>query len=269
MAKRKFHRDFSHELGVEIMARGLLVVLAFLCALPAAAMAESTAPIDEQAVDPRALKIIQAMSDRLAGAKRLSFRARAVYDVPGKDKTPIYYATVSDVYFARPNTLRVVTIADQPMHELVYDGKQVAVFSPLENTLATGPAPGTIEDAIRRVEEGGVDLPFADVLLNDSYKNFSEGLLSAFVIGQSNAVGGSTTDVVSITSADAHAQLWIGARDHLPRQIWVTYTKAPGNPRHTIEFSGWRLNGPSRASYFPRRLLARATRTEFPASKTP
>src|SRR6185436_11575112 len=100
MAKRKFHRDFSHELGLEIMARGLLVVLAFLCALPAAAMAESTAPTDEQAVDPKALKIIQAMSDRLAGAKRLSFRARAVYDVPGKDKTPIYYATMSDVYFA-------------------------------------------------------------------------------------------------------------------------------------------------------------------------
>jgi hypothetical protein len=252
------------------MAGRVLVVLAFLCALPLAALAQGTAPGTEgPAVDPKALELLKAMSDRLSSARRLSFRARAIYDVPGKDKTPIYYATVSDVYFARPNTLRVVTIADQPMHELVYDGKQVAVFSPLENTLATGPAPGTIEDAIRRVEEGGVDLPFADVLLNDSYKNFSEGLVSAFVIGQSNAVGGSTTDVVSITSADAHAQLWIGARDHLPRQIWVTYTKAPGNPRHTIEFSGWRLNGPSRASYFPRRLLARATRTEFPASKTP
>jgi hypothetical protein len=252
------------------MARRVLVVLAFLCVLPAAAIAQSTpVPAAEPAVDPKALKIIQAMSDRLTSAKRLSFRARAVYDVPGKDKTPIYYATISDVYFARPNTLRVITVADQPMHELVYNGKQVAVFSPTENTLATGPAPDTIEGAIRHVEDGGIDLPFADVLLNDSYKNFSEGLTSAFVIGRSNAIGGTRTDVVSITSADAHAQLWIGARDHLPRQIWVTYTKAPGAPRHTIEFSGWRLNGPSRSGFFPRRLVARATRTAFPASKTP
>ncbi len=251
------------------MARGVLVVLAFLCALPAAWLTRSTAHAEEPAVEPAALKIIQAMSDRLASARRLSFRARAVYDVPGKDQTPIYYATLSDVYFARPNILRVITVADQPMHELLYDGKQVAVFSPAENTLATGPAPDTIEGAIRRVEEGGIDLPFADVLLNDSYKNFSDGLTSAFVIGRSNAVGATTTDIVSITSPEAHAQLWIGARDQLPRQIWVTYTKAPGNPRHTIEFSGWRLNGPSRSGYFPRRLVARAKRTEFPASKSP
>src|SRR5262245_18013999 len=207
------------------MASRVLVVLAFLCALPAAALAQGAAAATEgPAVDPKALEIIKAMSDRLSSARRLSFRAQAVYDVPGKDKTPIYYATVSDVYFARPNMLRVMTIADGPMSELAYDGKDVAVFSPSENTLASGSAPDTIEGAIRLVEEGGVDLPFADVLLNDSYKNFSEGLTSAFIIGQSNAVGGTKTDIVSITSPDALAQLWIGARDRLPPQIWVTYT---------------------------------------------
>jgi hypothetical protein len=252
------------------MARSVLVVLAFLCLLPAAALAQNASPAAEgPAVDPKALAIIEAMSDRLASARRLSFRARAVYDVPGKDKTPVYYATVSDVYFARPSTLRVMTVADGPMSELAYDGKQVAVFSPAENTLATGPAPDTIEGAIRLVEEGGVDLPFADVLLSDPHKSFSEGLTSAFIVGQSNAVGGTRTDVVSITSPDAHAQLWIGARDRLPRQIWVTYTKAPGNPRHIVEFFGWRLNGPPRRGFFPRGVLARATRTSFPASKTP
>src|SRR5262245_19553908 len=189
--------------GFHIMTRGILVVLAFLCALPAAAQSQSTTPpaADEPAVDPKALKIIEAMSERLANARRLSFRARAVYDVPGKDKTPIYYSTVSDVFFARPNKLRVITVADQPMHEFVYDGRQVAVFSPTENTLATGPAPDTVEGAIRRLEDGGIDLPFADVLLNDSYKNFTEGLTSAFVIGKSNALGGTRTDVVSITSS--------------------------------------------------------------------
>jgi hypothetical protein len=252
------------------MASRVLVVLAFLCALPAAALAQGAAPAAEgPAVDPKALEIIKAMSNRLSSARRLSFRARAVYDVPGKDKTPIYYATVSDVYFARPNMLRVMTIADGPMSELAYDGKEVAVFSPSENTLASGPAPDTIEGAIRLVEEGGVDLPFADVLLNDSYKNFSEGLTSAFIIGQSSAVGSTKTDIVSITSPDAHAQLWIGVRDRLPRQIWVTYSKAPGNPRHAVEFFGWRLNGPPRSSYFPRRVLARANRTSFPPPKAP
>jgi hypothetical protein len=252
------------------MARRILVVLALLCALPAAALAQSAAPAAEgPAVDPKALEIIKEMSDRLSSARRLSFRARAVYDVPGKDKTPIYYATVSDVFFARPNMLRVMTVADGPMSELAYDGKEIAVFSPKENTLASGPAPDTIEGAIRHVEEGGIDLPFADVLLNDSYKNFSEGLTSAFVIGQSVAVGATRTDIVSISSPDAHAQLWIGARDRLPRQIWVTYTKAPGSPRHVVEFFGWRLDGPPRGSFFPRRVLARATRTSFPPPKAP
>ena len=152
------------------MTRWVLVVLVCLCLVPEVALSQTAAPAAPSgatAVDPKALEILKQMSDRLASARRLSFRAQAVYDVPGKDAVPVFYATVSDVYFARPNTLRVITVADGPFSELLYDGKQVAVFSPAENTLASGPAPDTIEAAIRMVEEGGVDLPFADVLLND------------------------------------------------------------------------------------------------------
>ena len=71
-----------------------------------------------------------------------------------------------------------------------------------------------------------------------------EGLTSAFVIGQSKLVGGTTTDMVALANDHVQAQIWIGSDDKLPRQLWLTLTHAPQKPLRMTEFSDWKLDQP-------------------------
>ena len=77
---------------------------------------------------------------------------------------------------------------------------------------------------------------------------------SAFVIGKSTLVGGTATDVLSVSDEAVHLQIWIGAEDKLPRPIWATAADDPDEPRHMVEFSYWKLGGDvEKESFTPKR----------------
>jgi hypothetical protein len=81
-----------------------------------------------------------------------------------------------------------------------------------------------------------------DFIVDDPYAAITENLTSAFVMGQSKAVGGTTTDIIAIANPDFQAQLWIGAKDKLPRLVWLNPTNGKEKSRSMIEFSNWRLD---------------------------
>ena len=84
--------------------------------------------------------------------------------------------------------------------------------------------------------------PFIDFIVADPYKDIAETLKTAFVVGQSNVVGGTLTDMVAIASDTVQAEIWIGASDHLPRMIRAVFPQEPGNKRYETDFSNWQLN---------------------------
>ncbi len=199
---------------------------------------------DHPAIEPAALAILKAASDKLAQAKTISFVARGAFDVPARNGQPLFYLTRSEVLLARPNKLRVIVPGDGPPSEFYFDGKEIAVFTPDSDLIATAKAPGTLDQALEHIyEKAGVYFPFVDFIVADPYKALTEGLTSAFVIGQSKLVGDATTDIVSISDPHVHLQIWIGAEDKLPRLIWATAADGPDKPRHSVEFSDWRLDG--------------------------
>ena len=68
----------------------------------AAASSEAAHP----AIEPAALEILKAMSEKFASAKRISFVAHGAFDVPARDGQPLFYYTRSEVLLVRPNKLR-------------------------------------------------------------------------------------------------------------------------------------------------------------------
>jgi hypothetical protein len=89
------------------------------------------------------------------------------------------------------------------------------------------------------------------------YASFTSHALTAFVIGQSEIVGGVTTDVVAITDGRMQWQLWIGTDDKLPRLIWSTPADMPPKPRVMVAFSNWRTGGAVDAGSFKTRARRR------------
>jgi hypothetical protein len=210
---------------------------------PAKSMSKEAPPAVRMELEPKAMDILKAACSRLAAARAMSFTAVVTYESPSRLGTPLAYTTKSEVTLQRPDKLRVVTLGDGPASEFYYDGKTMTAFSPGENLVAVAEAPPTIDAALKAAyDSAAIYFPFTDVMVTDPYKDLSDGLILAFYIGQSNVVGGTTTDMVAFANDNVFAQIWIGAEDKMPRMIRAVYRTDAARLRHQLELSNWQLD---------------------------
>jgi hypothetical protein len=204
---------------------------------------ESAVAAFQPGLEPKAIEILKAASARLAAAQSMAFTAVVSYEGPSLLGPPLIYSTKSEVTLRRPNKLKVITLGDGPPSEFYYDGKHMMAFAPKENLVAVADAPPTIDGALAAAYAGAaIYYPFSDVIVADPYKDFSDGLTTAFYIGRSTVVGGTTTDMVAMATKDVFAQIWIGVEDKLPRRLYAVYLNDPARLRHVLELSNWELN---------------------------
>ncbi len=240
--------------GIAAFAAALLFS-GFAVSAPAETAPAAGEDAAHPAIEQAALDILKATSDKLAAARTLSFHTLGAFDVPARNGQPLFYYVRSEVLLARPNKLRVIVPGDGPPSEFYFDGTTAAVFQPKEDLIAIAEVHGSLEEMLEKMyQKAGIYFPFVDFLVSDPYKALTDGLTGAFVIGKSTMVGGTTTDVLSISDENVHLQIWIGAEDKLPRLIWATAADSPDKPRHMVEFSDWKLNGEiAENSFAPRR----------------
>jgi hypothetical protein len=233
-------------------------------AKPAKASKKAPAPAVEPVLEPKALEILKAASDRLAAAHAMRFTAVISYESASRLGPPLVYTTTSEVTLQRPDKLRVITPGDGPASEFYYDGKTMMAFEPAANLVAIADAPPTIDAALRAAyDAAAIYFPFTDVIVTDPYKGLAEGLQHAFYIGQSRVVGGTTTDMVAIVNHWVFEQLWIGADDKLPRKVRAVFLADPARLRHEMELSQWQLDPTVPAEAFASSSATSATRIAF------
>ena len=207
------------------------------------APSQAPPPPDHPAIESQALAILQATSKRLTSAHSFSFTAISTYESPAANGQPLYYTTRSEVTLLRPNYLLVSTPGDGPASDFVYDGKTMSAYSPAENLLAVAGAPPTIDAMLKSAYDiAAIYFPFADILVSDPYKDLSDGLTSAFVVGQSHVVDDTVTDIVAIANPNVQAEIWIGVDDGLPRMVRATYPKDPAHIRYEVQLMHWRTD---------------------------
>ncbi len=212
-------------------------------AKPPAAKAQKPAPV-KLVLEPRAMELLKAASERLAAAKSLSFTAVVSYEYPSQLGPPILYTVRYDVAMQRPDKLRVIIPGDGPASEFYYDGKTMTAFAPAENLVAVADAPPTIEGALKAAfQKADIYYPFTDLLVADPYAALTEGAILAFYIGPSGTVGGVKTEMVAWANRDVFLQIWIGAEDKLPRRVRAIYRDDPTNLRHQLDLSDWQIDG--------------------------
>jgi len=215
-------------------------------------------------LEPRAIALLQACSDRLAAAKSLSFIAVELLEQPSREGHPIAYATQSEVVLQRPNRLAVITTGDGPASEFYYDGSKVAAYAPADNLLAIADAPPTIDATLEAIyHTAGIYFPFTDLIVADPYKDMAEGLKLAYYVGQSSVVEGMTTDVVAYIDNDVFVQAWIGTEDRLPHRVRAVFLNDPEHLRHDLELSNWQLDLPTSTDTFMPAHAESATRIPF------
>jgi hypothetical protein len=227
----------------------------------------------EPAIEPKAMEILKASCKVLAGAKAMAFDALSTYEKYARNGQPLFFSTLNRVTMERPNKLRVITPGDGTPDEFYYDGKTMMAYVPSEDLVAIAQAPPTIDRMVDAAwAKSGTYFPFVDVILADPCAGI-EGhkLTSAFFIGQSKLVGGTTTDMVAVAGPAIQAQFWIGAEDRLPRMVKVVYPQEPARVLYETEFSNWRLLERAEAGSFASEKAAKGKPIEFrpPAAREP
>lgn len=221
-------------------------------------------------LEPRAMELLKAVSDRLAAARTLQFTAVAGYEYPSKLGPPILYSVRYDVVMQRPDKLRILMPGDGPASEFTVDGRQMIAYAPAENLAAIADAPPTVEAALLAAfKTAGIYFPFVDLLAADPYKALTEGAELAFVVGPSNLVGGVKTDMVVWANPDVFLQIWIGSDDKLPRRVRAIFRNDPLGLRHELDLSDWKLDAPVAQELFVTAKAQSAGRMPFKAPGPP
>jgi hypothetical protein len=83
------------------------------------AYAQGSKPV----LEPKAIELLKAASNRLAAAHTMSFTTVVIEESPSRMGIPLAYTTKSDVVMQRPDKLRVITLNDGPASEFYYDRK--------------------------------------------------------------------------------------------------------------------------------------------------
>jgi len=253
----------------------LITVLLFALAIIASAQTKSQpkkaaskkAAAAEQAppaLEPKAIEILKATSAKLAAAKTVSFNAVELFESASRQSHPLAYTTKYEVKMSRPNKLRVINAGDGPASEFYYDGKTIMAYAPAEDLLAVADAPPTIDATLEAIyHDIGTYFPFTDLLISDPYKDMQPGLELAYYIGQSQVVGGVTTDIVAYVDGGVFIQAWIGAEDKLPRMVRAVYVDDPLQLRHELQISDWQLDSGLSDDTFATAKSATAKRIKF------
>ena len=188
------------------------------------------------AADGKAL--LMEMATTLAQAQQFTVTISAKYDAVQESGEKIEYSEQRKVTIQRPNHLRVeAQQSDGDKSCLIFDGKNITLFSETENVYSLTSHPGNIDEAVLYAGgQMGIRIPLARMLVT-SLPQELEKMVSEVKYVEKNILA-TPLDHIAVRSDDVDMQLWIGA-DKLPRRIVLTYKNAPGQPQFRADFSDW------------------------------
>ena len=190
--------------------------------------------------EERAAKRVEAMASFLAKAPRFRVAADCTYDVVQDSGEKIEFGEKRVMTLRRPDRAHIeVTRRDGLRRNLVFDGRQIAVFDLDQKVYATAAKAGTLDAAFDYYKHDlNMRLPLSELLASDLPKRVG-AMGDARLVGE-ETVNGVATDHVALRGDTADIQLWIArAGDPLPQRLVITYRTAEGQPQFEAMLSSW------------------------------
>ncbi len=244
--RHRIHRIF------EVFALTLLVVVNINCSTAKkldsveATSKPEVAPVKDQ----RAIDELKNIGKALSAANSIQFRAVTMSPVRGPNEQWVHVFSTSDVKLQRPNQLFIATGGDAFPQKFYFDGTYLAVHSAETKLYTQTNMPGSIDTMLALTSKhGGTSFAFSDVLLEDPFASWNHELLGAIFVGESVREGEKLKHI-ALTAKGVDWEMWVNAKTHLPRTVYVKYTTGHRAPSVMIEFSKWRLNSKINESNF-------------------
>ena len=219
-------------------------------------------------VETRADDLLRAMSDTLAGAERISFRASSIEGVVDEEtgKT-MHVVSPRSISLARPDRLYVEDHDGFSENRLWYEAGRLTVLRASAERYTVVEVPDTIDAMLDYLfEEHGLVMPVADLLLSDPYESLSAGIETGAYVGEAT-VSGQTCHHLAFRQEHLDWQLWVDARGTraVPRKLVITYKNEPGDPQFSATFDDWDLAADFSDGHFAAKLPGDVERVSLEA----
>ena len=201
-------------------------------------------PAPQAVAEPKEAKdILLRMAEFVARTPRFSVNVQDSYDVLQGSGQKVEFSETRTITVSRPNQLRVEAVqSDGDENLLLYDGKDITVFSPSQNVYAQASKPGGIDEAVRYfLKDLGMRLPLAALLLSRFPGEIQRRTRSLDYV-EKTKIEGRPVHHLAGRADTVDYQFWIpeGAQP-LPLRMVLTYKNAEGQPQFRAQFSDWNL----------------------------
>ena len=187
--------------------------------------------------------ILQRMANYLAKTQTFSVNLSDSYDTVQTSGEKIEFAATRKVIVSRPNGLRVEREeSDGKKNIVVYDGKDITIFSPSDNVYAQTAKAGGIDEAIKYfLKDLNMKLPLAVLLVSQLPAELERRTESLDYVEKTSIYGQPAHHLAGRTETVDY-QVWIAEGDQpLPLRVVLTYKLAEGQPQFRAQFSDWNL----------------------------
>jgi hypothetical protein len=229
--------------------------------------AQASAPVAASAatnpVDPAAVAALQKMGAYLQSLKRFSVSTDLTGERVLEDGQKLQHTATAKLDVDRPNKIHAVLSSARSERELIFNGKDVTLYTPAQKYYSTVQFDGTIGALADKLRENyGVELPLSDLFVWGTPNAPTNQFESAMFAGQ-DYIGSTLCDHYAFRQKEIDWQIWISAgADPLPRKIVITNRDDDARPQ-SVSILDWSTHAGFKDSEFTFRPPAGAKKIEI------
>lgn len=223
------------------LALGLIALA--LSAPFAQAQTAAPAPVTAgaNAVDYGSISALKEMGNYLQTLQRFQVATQLTGENVLEDGQKLQHSASATLQVQRPNKVRALMSSSRSTRELVYDGKQVTIYTPALKYYGTVAAADTIAGMIPQLETRyGIEIPLDDLFIWGTPAAPIDKIESAMNAGQ-DFVGTTLCDHYAFRQGQIDWQIWISVGDTpLPRKIVITDRSDEARPQ-SVSYLDWNV----------------------------
>ncbi|WP_028218651.1 DUF2092 domain-containing protein [Paraburkholderia oxyphila] len=229
--------------------------------------AQASAPVAASAatnpVDPAAVAALQKMGAYLQTLKRFSVTTEVTGERVLEDGQKLQHTATAKLDVDRPYKIRTVLSSSRSEREIIFNGKEVTLYTPAQKYYSTVPLDGTIATLIDRLRDKyGMEFPLADLFVWGTPNAPTDQFESAMYAGQ-DYIGSTLCDHYAYRQKDLDWQIWISTgANPLPHKIVITRRDDDARPQ-SVSILDWSTHAGFNDSEFTFRPPAGAKKIEF------
>ena len=244
----------------------LLSALILALASPLSAQ-DPMADTETSTVTPEAQAVLDKMTAYIKTLDSFTIHSVSTRDEVVAFGYKLQHNESSTLTLQKPNLLRAEVDGDVRDRSIIYDGKNLLMYSPDNNVYTRVPAPDTIGKLIGGLINAGIELPSLDVLYQSYTGNIADNVRGGVLVGESK-IDGVVCDHLAFRQAEVDWQIWVekGAKPLL-RKLVITTRYEVGAPQYQTVMH-WTINPKVDKSIFVFKAPKDATEIPFvnPAS---